>query len=87
MTPEEVKEARTLIRPYAKRIREASTGRETVVGHNWRVGDIHEEERGGYFSLALIAELGGGKTKLFCSMAAVKAWVAQQEKARDDGGN
>lgn len=55
MTPEEVKEARTLIRPYAKRIREASTGRATVVGHSGRHGDIHEEERGGYFSLALIA--------------------------------
>lgn len=80
MSEAEIKEARALIRPYAKRIREAATGRETVIGHNWRVGDIHEEERGGYFNLALIAELGKGKTKMFCSMAAVKAWVAQQQQ-------
>lgn len=80
MSEEEIKEAKSLIRPYAKRIHEASTGREVVIGHN-RWGDICADDSDDYQhrGLALVAELKSGGTKMFCSMAAIRIWVARQK--------
>ena len=71
MSEAEIKEARALIRPYAKRILTATTEIQEA---------MHNDRLCLRFPKALIVHLGGGKTKMFCSMAAVRAWVAQQQE-------